>query len=1203
MDRYELSDGKSHKFWAAEVEGGELTTKWGRIGTDGQSKTKSLGSAEAADKELTKLIRAKTKKGYLRVGEDAPTVAKPAAAKQAAAKPTSVVSASDDLPDETVVDAAALAKFTPPVTHGAAKPVTFLALDAAWERFCGEADPLPAAARVAKDEAFDGLGSALDGLLKGELIPFPPSPEAAGLLMTRLAAASGYYHHAPALLDVAIATSGVAYALEAFLVAISWAPIQSFSKFSRGDRGFDSFIEPNVVRLRSIACASTKDYEAMLDAAKRFEPMLFGQRAARAFIFPSVPEFRAEVMAEMKTLAAGLPRPQNDQERGEQHRLGRAVPFIALMLLRDVTRAEEVALIDEVSDLEARDLMGPLAQLGAAITPTVMKRAEAFDSYGGREKREEVLLAALLAATPSDEPIQWLIRKIERTHFRFALFKSAEMYPVRVLTHVGPLVARRSKAASFAEALTLQIVRRHPAALDRSSHAWTTAERVVVKSAIAKRSAAEPVDAGSLPTIFTKPRWAEKRPKAKKFKSIWLKSLKRESRMNWPEGLREEWLASAPDSTFPPSTDWRALFEKDSAHIGAETLATAPVEIARPYAESWSPGEEDPYKSTGWERRLVARHELDVRDAVGVLLDWEVPAGVICALPFDEISFAVPMADAYWRLRSVRKEAREWLLLHIETALTGLIPVVLCSKRGEMAARSALAMLVGEGHGPLLLEVAGRYGDDAKVRAEHLASHDRFDEFPNTMPSLPSWCDDVDALEVKGGGRLPREAMNVFMTMLAISTPEQNYAGVECALEHIAPRSLGGFSWSLFHAWRVGGMDAKQAWAFHQMSFLGDDECVRKLAPILKAWPGDGGHARATTGLEILAKMGSDVALMHIYGMSQKLKYKGLKRKAAEKVEEIAEDRGLSKLELADRLVPRLDLDENGSMSLDFGPRQFTVTFDEALKPLIRDESGKLRKSLPKPGAKDDATKASDATQRFKGLKKDIKTVATTQIARLETEMCEGRTWTQDDFQRFLVGHPLLIHVVRRLVWGVVIEGIAKVTFRVTEDSTFVSAEDETITLPEGPIVLVHRLQLEDSVATEWGDHLADYELLQPFDQVARSIYAVTPEELKTKSIARFKGACVPTRSVLNLEHNGWRRGEVWDGGIEQMTRDTRDGRFVLSMDPGMRVGPLMAHDEQTLGTIFLSADEFGGRVDLKAASAMQLSEVIRSLDPLRDST
>ncbi|MEM6926524.1 MAG: WGR domain-containing protein, partial [Myxococcota bacterium] len=68
MARYELSDGKSHKFWEITREGTEVTTRWGRIGTGGQTKTKSLATESAAEAEVAKLTASKTKKGYAPAG-------------------------------------------------------------------------------------------------------------------------------------------------------------------------------------------------------------------------------------------------------------------------------------------------------------------------------------------------------------------------------------------------------------------------------------------------------------------------------------------------------------------------------------------------------------------------------------------------------------------------------------------------------------------------------------------------------------------------------------------------------------------------------------------------------------------------------------------------------------------------------------------------------------------------------------------------------------------------------------------------------------------------------------------------------------------------------------------------------------------------------------------------------------------------------
>lgn len=56
---------KSNKFWNLETDGKSFTTSWGRIGTAGQSTTKSYWSESQCEREAKKIIASKIKKGYV----------------------------------------------------------------------------------------------------------------------------------------------------------------------------------------------------------------------------------------------------------------------------------------------------------------------------------------------------------------------------------------------------------------------------------------------------------------------------------------------------------------------------------------------------------------------------------------------------------------------------------------------------------------------------------------------------------------------------------------------------------------------------------------------------------------------------------------------------------------------------------------------------------------------------------------------------------------------------------------------------------------------------------------------------------------------------------------------------------------------------------------------------------------------------------
>ena len=74
MERRELefTGGSSSKFWNIELSGNTHTVHYGRIGTDGQRKTKEFDSSEKARASYEKLIAAKLKKGYGEPGRTAP---------------------------------------------------------------------------------------------------------------------------------------------------------------------------------------------------------------------------------------------------------------------------------------------------------------------------------------------------------------------------------------------------------------------------------------------------------------------------------------------------------------------------------------------------------------------------------------------------------------------------------------------------------------------------------------------------------------------------------------------------------------------------------------------------------------------------------------------------------------------------------------------------------------------------------------------------------------------------------------------------------------------------------------------------------------------------------------------------------------------------------------------------------------------------
>lgn len=564
--------------------------------------------------------------------------------------------------------------------------------------------------------------------------------------------------------------------------------------------------------------------------------------------------------------------------------------------------------------------------------------------------------------------------------------------------------------------------------------------------------------------------------------------------------------------------------------------------------------------------------------------------GFAVANYFAATELAPAVARAFNKLKTLRQDASSWLLKYPQHAITGLLPAAL-GKAGEAQdnARAALRMLTENGHQPLLQEIARRYNQPEVTDAVNaLLALDPLDNHPTKIPTLPTFYQPslwTRPLLKANAQSLPDSALLHLGEMLRFPQEEALYPGLLQVKDACTTDSLAEFAWDLFTAWQTAGAPSKESWAFTALGVLGNDDTARKLTPLIRAWPGESQHKRATVGLDILAAIGSDIALMQLNGIAQKLKFKALQERAKEKIADIAESRELTVAELEDRLAPDLGLDDNGSLLLDFGPRQFTVSFDETLKPFVRDVSGSRLKDLPKPNKSDDESQANDAVNRYKLLKKDARTVAAQQVARLESAMCLRRRWSPENFQLFLVEHPLVRHLTRRLIWGVYsAENQLLACFRVAEDNSYSTADDDLFTLPEGDISIgiPHVLEISPTDAAAFGQLFADYELLPPFRQLDRNSYALTEAERNASELTRWAGRKCPSGRVMGLANKGWIKGTPQDAGwIGWMINPLGRWSLIMEIDEGFAVGmsPAELSAEQILSKLWLwegKAESYG---------------------------
>jgi predicted DNA-binding WGR domain protein len=498
--------------------------------------------------------------------------------------------------------------------------------------------------------------------------------------------------------------------------------------------------------------------------------------------------------------------------------------------------------------------------------------------------------------------------------------------------------------------------------------------------------------------------------------------------------------------------------------------------------------------------------------------------------------------------------ARQWLEDNPAHAISGLIPISTGRGRLADAAIEFLQSMKRKGYVEYIQTCIDREPSEIaeKIRSNVLNVEEieyiEFDEsttpawlqqsidllvIPNKKTTWKIGSIDLPAIYCENY-RLNDRQIEAVLNALRQSELGKPHALVTAIKTHANSAELDTFAWKLFERWRGEGAPSKENWAMVGIGLLGSDISALKLAPLVKIWPGESQHARAVLGLSCLRSIGTDLALMQINGIAQKVKFKGIKQRAQECMESIATERNMSRAELEDRIVPDCDLDERGTRIFDFGARQFRFLLGADLKPMVKDNDNKVKSDLPKPNAKDDREKAELAIAEWKLLKKQVSEVIKLQPTRLEQAMITGRRWRVDEFEMLLVRHPLITHLAQRIIWsGYDMAGKSIATFRVTEDRTYADPRDETFQLTGiDRVGIIHPLNLSAELRAVWGELMSDYEIIPPFPQLGRSLYSLNPGEETALEITRFKDLEIPIVALVRtLENLGWEKGILHDHG------------------------------------------------------------------------
>ncbi|WP_400770660.1 DUF4132 domain-containing protein [Methylosinus sporium] len=1290
MARYEYRDDKSAKFWEGQLSGETLTVRFGRIGTNGQTKDKSFASAAAAQKELDKLTKEKTSKGYVAAGESAAPIcndgeesAKPPMSRHTEACASDPASAAPILLETTrIVTAAPLPSRSRPAPPP--QPVD-------WRAYWAD---LTARLLEAETAARKELAFARTTLESSKASKSPPSTIAA--LDSNVRRAQERYDTLTALRESASARSEPPpFSIETML---EWMECiengfrDHFHDTKSRDEQWTDYVAAHRVlavwalqahgaraalivaaiaqgggaghRFRAgsallpfreaLSRAPAADYDAALAWALESREGNIFHDAHLAFVLADDrpgdhalkplavlreamrQPFGAYIRPDFAPLILDLPPSQTEPYRIAS---GNSWPFHSF----DATAACLAATAQTVARTHGESATPVLEWLAQ-----MLDEDERCDIYSAILDDESLDAADGLYARLAEKPLRAAFDRAQKAYPRRMFARLLTAYSRGRVDHAirGPLFALLQEigedvAQSIAQSLDVNAQN----CLDALVH-----------------SVGEPAPREAWPSVLSSPPWRAKQTKSRDIPltlalapiatpivigAIEASDLEPYHRYGALSDLSELPKQIAAAEARPPiyGPPWPTAAPLPSADadlaqwlswLGTRCDALAPSVnyLWGIYANICAAVASQPEELAMllWSRpRFVAACHLEWKRVVPAMmirfgdkavegLLGHLRSNPVEILPLveeiDAAEIAPIAARAMLRLKKGRAAGRDWLRAHPRTAFYHLLPqAVGAPGQARDEAEHALRWLAATKDANVaLLQEATRDYARLEPRVEdavtQILTRDPMKQTPAKIAKRPTWLTPAAlvAPKLRSGDVLPEEAVVALLEMLSFVNPDDVYPGVARVREACDPNSLSAFAFDLFSAWRAGGAPGKDGWAMRAMGWLGDDECARKLTPLLRKWPGESAHARAVSALDVLADIGSDVALMHLNGVAEKVKFKGLQDKAREKIAAIAEARDLTPEELADRLAPDLDLDSRGGLDLDFGERKFRVGFDEFLKPWVKDASGARIKDLPKPNKSDDAEKAADAQARWATLKKDARAVAALQITRLEAMLGAARRVSPAVFWTFFAAHPLIRHLAQRLVWVAYDDEGAATFFRVADDLSFTDANDDAIEIDvsdraKGAVGLAHPIYMSEDERARWGTLFGDYEIVQPFPQLGREIFALTDGEKNASEVARFDGVEIESPRLWGMRGRGWRLGRPQDAGailwIERHTILAGGEKLVayLSFENGLVAGAPDAQDgTQKLGKIMLGEPEWRAA---RQGAAAQGAKTFGALDPL----
>ena len=266
------------------------------------------------------------------------------------------------------------------------------------------------------------------------------------------------------------------------------------------------------------------------------------------------------------------------------------------------------------------------------------------------------------------------------------------------------------------------------------------------------------------------------------------------------------------------------------------------------------------------------------------------------------------------------------------------------------------------------------------------------------------------------------------------------------------------------------------------------------------------------------------------------------------------------------------------------GDWEICLKLDGLSPRIVVQRNGKILKSVPAKVRQHDNFKAMRAVQNL------VKEQASRFKSTLQDMMCHGDLVEAEELE-VLRRLPVVATMLSQLVMK---DSQNRLGFFDAKNNQLIDVNGSKYSI-NGNLVIAHALDLfHADQLSAWQKHTVENRIVQPFKQVFRELYILTPAEIKTKDQSlRFNGHQIdPSVGGRLFQSRGWSTGHQEDPYVS-----TYYPAFEMSASLSCEgIGHYFAEScEVVLGELEFTSRN--GTVNLEDVSPLMFSEVMRDLD------